>query len=73
MRKLFMLSLLLLSGCQSIAGPFQSRPPTRIDDPRLTPSDQEVRLRDRLALPDNTGGAPRTGAEVPGTGPQIRY
>jgi hypothetical protein len=73
MRKIFAISLLALAGCQSIAGPFQARPPVRVDDPHVSTDEQGVRLRDRLALPDNTGGAPRTGAEIPGTGPQIHY
>lgn len=52
MRRLLMTSLVLLAGCQNLAGPFQARPAVRVDDPRLSIEDQEKLGRDRLALPD---------------------
>jgi len=73
MRKLFCLGLLLLTGCQNTAGPFQARPPLRVDDPRYSIAEQESRGRDRLALPDDFSGlAPKTGAAIPGSGPSPR-
>ena len=35
-----------------MTGPFQPRPQARIDDPRLSPSEQEAKARDRWAIPD---------------------
>jgi hypothetical protein len=68
MRKLLLLSVLLLSGCQGVIGPFQPRDPGRIDDPRLPIAEQERRARDRIALPDDTSNiAPRSGAAIPGS------
>lgn len=54
-------ALLLITGCQSTVGPFQSRKPERVDDPLLTISEQERRGRDRLALPEESRSVlPRT-------------
>lgn len=55
MRKLFLLGVLCLAGCQSVVGPFGYRPPQRADDPNYSIPEQERRGRDRLALPDVTG------------------
>lgn len=52
MRKLFLLITLFLIGCQSVVGPFGYRRPLRVDDPNYSIAEQEVRGRDRLALPD---------------------
>jgi hypothetical protein len=73
MRKIFAICLLALAGCQNVAGPFQARPPVRVDDPRISTYDQDMRVRDRLALPDNTGGAPNAGLQIPGSSSPIRY
>jgi hypothetical protein len=54
MRKLLLLGVLFLSGCQNVVGPFGYRPPQRVDDPNYTIREQERRGRDRLALPDIT-------------------
>jgi hypothetical protein len=51
MRKLFLLGVLFLAGCQSVVGPLGYRPPLRVDDPNYTIPEQERRGRDRLALP----------------------
>jgi hypothetical protein len=68
MRKLFVLGVLCLCGCQGVQGPFQPRDRSRVDDPRLPIAEQERRGRDRLALPDDTSNiAPRSGAAIPGT------
>jgi hypothetical protein len=59
MLKRFMLILaLLMSGCESLRGPFAPKPASRIDDPNLSISEQEVRGRDRIGLPDNTNPLP---------------
>lgn len=66
MRKLLLLGVLLLCGCQGVRGPFQPRDGSRIDDPRLPIAEQERRARDRLALPDDTSNiAPRSGVVPP--------
>jgi hypothetical protein len=60
MRRIIMLGILLLAGCEGITGPRAHRfNTTPIDDPRLTIAEQEQRGRDRLALPDNTSVLPR--------------
>ncbi len=65
MRRLFVVGILLLAGCQGVSGPF-SRPPGRVDDPLLTISEQKARARERLALPDESlNVAPRTGVQPP--------
>jgi len=70
MKRLCVLCLLFLAGCQGVSGPLQPRKPERVDDPNLPVSDrireQEVRGRDRLALPDDTGLAQPTGINPPG-------
>lgn len=72
MRKLIVVGALVMAGCQNIVGPFQSRPPQRVDDPlagrvgqdRI--AEQQRRGRDRLALPeDRTGMAPYTYTDRP--------
>ena len=73
MRKLFLLALFLVAGCQSTASPFQARPPMRVDDPCYSIGEQQSRGRDRLALPDDFSGlAPKTGAAIPGSGFTMR-
>ena len=61
MRRLCLVGFLFLAGCQNIMGPFEHRKPERVDDPLLSITEQQRRGRDRLALPDDTGLAPRTG------------
>lgn len=67
MRRVGLVVLLLGIGCQGVVGPWQRRArPEAIDDRRLTISEQEVRGRDRLALPEPSNDvAPRTYAENP--------
>jgi hypothetical protein len=52
MYRFVLAATLLLAGCQNIVGPFQKRPPERVDDPFYTISEQQRRERARLALPD---------------------
>ncbi len=66
MRKLYLVGFLFLAGCQNVVGPFEHRKPERVDDPLLSITEQQRRGRDRLALPDDTGLAPRTGVVAPG-------
>ncbi len=53
MRRLFLTGVLLAAGCENVIGPFQARPPQRVDDPRLPIAEQERRGRDRLPLPED--------------------
>lgn len=53
MRRLFLLGVLLTVGCQNVVGPFQSRAPMRVDDPRYTIREQQRRGRERLAIPED--------------------
>jgi hypothetical protein len=56
------MGLLLLAGCQNVVGPREHRAdPVKVDDPRLTISEQQRQGRDRLALPEMSPNvAPRT-------------
>ena len=68
MRKLFCVGcLLLLAGCQNVAGPFRRPPPERVDVPWLSIEEQQMRGRDRLALPIENNGLPSSGANIPGS------
>ncbi len=63
MRRILMLCLIGLAGCQNVSGPFAPRAPARVDDPRLSISEQESRGRDRWAIPDESPRvAPPSGA-----------
>lgn len=66
MRRLYLVGLLFLAGCQNVMGPFEHRKPERVDDPLLSISEQQRRGRDRLALPDDSVLAPSTGVTTPG-------
>ena len=66
MHRYFLVGALLLAGCQNTVGPFQRRPPERVDDPSLPISEQQRRGRDRLALPvDSPGLMPGTDQGLP--------
>lgn len=51
MRRILLAAVLALGGCCNVNGPFAARPPQRVDDPRISIAEQEVRGRDRLPLP----------------------
>lgn len=69
-RHFLLVTGVLLAGCTGVNGPFARKAqPERIDDPRLTISEQERRGRDQLALPyQNPQLGPRTWMEPPGAG-----
>ena len=69
MRRLFLLGVVvLLSGCHNVIGPFQPKPPARVDDPLLTIGEQERKGRANLPLPDASPNvAPNSGVAIPGT------
>ena len=54
MRKIFLLMIVCLAGCQNTIGPFSARAPARVDDPRLPISEQEALGRDRYAIPQES-------------------
>jgi hypothetical protein len=63
MRRILILGILCLAGCQNVSGPFAPRSPMRVDDPRLSISEQEMLGRDRYALPEESPRvAPPSGA-----------
>ena len=66
MRRLLFVGFLLLAGCQNMSGPFTPRSPERVDDPLLSLHEQRARIRERLALPDDSASVgPRTGVQPP--------
>jgi len=67
MRRIFLLTLILITGCQSTVGPFQARSPQRVDSPNITLNEQEARARNRWALPEESRKvAPNSGNEFLG-------
>ncbi len=62
MRRLLLISLMCLAGCQSLVTPLEPRRPERADDPLLTPAEQQRRARALYAYPDDELG-PRSGVE----------
>jgi hypothetical protein len=66
-RRILMLGVLFLTGCQSTVGPFQARSPQRVDPPNVALTEQEARARNRWALPDESRKvAPPSGNEFLG-------
>jgi hypothetical protein len=67
MRRLILICMLALAGCQNVAGPFAARPPQRVDDPSYSIAEQERRGRDRMSIGDDTSGMPPSGMQPPGS------
>ena len=67
MRRLLLVCLLLLTGCESLVGPRKrAMSPQKVDPPNLPINEQEYRARDNLAFPDSTPDVgPRTWMEMP--------
>jgi hypothetical protein len=66
MRYILILGVLCLAGCQNVTGPFMPRSPQRVDDPRLSISEQEFLGRDRYGYPSESPRvAPPSGFETP--------
>jgi hypothetical protein len=65
MNRLLLVGLLCLAGCRGVVGPFSQREPERVDDPRISIAEQKARGRDRLAIPDDSSLAPKTGITPP--------
>ena len=67
MRRMMLLSLLLLTGCQNTIGPLVNAKRGRPDDPYYSTAEQKRFGRDRYPLPDDANIAgPKTGVEVYG-------
>jgi hypothetical protein len=67
MRRLALVGLLLLTGCQNTIGPLVNRNRPRPDDPYYSIEEQRQRGRDRYARPDDTYAVgPKTGIETYG-------
>lgn len=67
MRRLLLIGVMLVAGCQSTVGPFQARSPMRVDAPGVPLQEQEARGRNRYALPDESRGVgPTAGSEYRG-------
>jgi hypothetical protein len=54
MRRLLILGMIMLAGCQSVRGPLQPREPQRPDDPHYTITEQQRRGRDQLPIPEES-------------------
>ncbi len=68
MRKSLILLLVLLAGCQNLVGPLRRGVPGRVDDPRLSITEQEKLGRQFYGLPDESPLAgPHTGIAPPGS------
>jgi hypothetical protein len=63
MSRLFLVGLLLLTGCQNLAGPFKRSTASQPDDPSYSIAEQERRGRAAWGYPDETFlGGPRSGS-----------
>jgi hypothetical protein len=67
-RRLGLLALLALAGCQSTTGQLAYRRPERVDDPRLPISEQQARGRERYSYIEDDRLAPRTFVDRPSVG-----
>lgn len=67
MRRMMLLGLLLLAGCQNTMGPLQNRLKPRPDNPDVSAETQKRFGRDRYAMPDDSPlVGPRTGISAYG-------
>src|SRR5262245_5110896 len=67
MYRWLLLGLLCFVGCENVVGPLR-RPPTRVDDPRLSIPEQEKLGRQYYALPEESSiVAPHSGIAPPGS------
>jgi hypothetical protein len=66
-RRLCLLSLLGLAGCQNVNGPLGYRRPERVDDPRLPISEQQARGRERYSYIEDDRLSPKTYVDRPST------
>src|SRR5437016_4779700 len=67
MRRLLMLCVLIVTGCQNVVGPFEHRQARRVDDPCLPIPEQQRWGRDRYAWQyESSSALPSTGAQLPG-------
>ena len=58
-RRMLLLAVLALTGCNRFAGPLESRQQGRADAPGYNIDEQKVRGRERLAIPEDEA-TPRT-------------
>jgi hypothetical protein len=56
MRRVLLLGILCLAGCQNVVGPFAPRTPMRVDAPGTPLAEQEAKARERWAIPDESPG-----------------
>jgi len=67
MRRMMLLGLLLLAGCQNTIGPLANAQRGRPDDPYYSIAEQKRFGRDRYSTPDDANFAgPKTGIETYG-------
>ena len=66
MRHILLLLVLVSAGCENLRGPLAPRPKGEVDDPRYSIQEQQIRGRDRIGLPDNTGVLPGEAGARPG-------
>ncbi|MFL5342615.1 MAG: hypothetical protein ACJ8F7_20980 [Gemmataceae bacterium] len=67
MRRLWIVALLLLAGCQNTIGPLQNQRRDKPDDPYYNISQQQYRGRDRYSRPDDSFEVgPKTGIQTYG-------
>lgn len=71
MRKVCLLGLLALWGCQSVVTPLEPRRPDRADDPLLSTGEQQRKARFLHAYSDEEL-APRSSVERPEPSPHLR-
>ena len=66
-RRVSLVALMALSGCQSVSGPLAYRRPERVDDPRLSIDEQKARGRERYSYIEDDRLTPKTYVDRPST------